>query len=627
MILILVVLSPEPVQKFGAYVSLVLVFFLPGYSLTTALFPGKSDINLKNRLALALALNILLAGLATFVLIHTPRGLNPASLVFSLAILTIGLTIAAYLRWSALPRRSRFSLGYDKGPKKFKRKDRQLTTAIILLILGLIVIVISAYGFVANRSSEKDGITDLYIIKPEGDSAKTITDIKAYDPEILPAIIDNQEHRLVNYTLVLSFNKTTIFSKDFPLEHNKSWQGPISYSFVEPGDMKKLELLLYKEGDFAKPYRTKDLLVNVSKNAINDSEKVNPSGKDSVTLDEEGRFVVLGEVSYNDRESKKSRKTSISSAIDTRTSSDSQNGLLDEEQLNETKKKTKAAPNQEDEFSIKGSSSSNTDNSIQMQSNLVDSKQETIETTPIIGIEINQPDRKMKEIDTSADTETSRTALEVKGDKSQAPLQTAVLDTAEKLGLAIEKSLNLYGADKKDAKSTDLKNTNSIDASLPSNQNVGPSEEKINSKSGALFKDGSLVANEPANPVNAKSNSGSLKTDLAIDSKTANSQSKTANAKTIEEPSVPARKSNAEEQEGSNENKKPQNKKQSEMEKEIDSWVDSRDSSPSDQDKNSYISKNIRYVKEGPSGKAVLGSYGKSYVATGSNSKAPMKLG
>ena len=56
----------------------------------------------------------------------------------------------------------------------------------------------------------------------------------------------------------------TILNEDMTLEHNQTWEKPVSYRLNKTGDFQKLEFLLYKEGNFTAPYRDLHLWVNVS---------------------------------------------------------------------------------------------------------------------------------------------------------------------------------------------------------------------------------------------------------------------------------------------------------------------------------------------------------------------------
>lgn len=76
--------------------------------------------------------------------------------------------------------------------------------------------------------------------------------------------IVNHEYQLVNYSIVLLINNTTMMELEATLDHNETWERPISYKLTDPGDDQKLEFLLYRGGNFTEPYRDLHLWVDVS---------------------------------------------------------------------------------------------------------------------------------------------------------------------------------------------------------------------------------------------------------------------------------------------------------------------------------------------------------------------------
>jgi uncharacterized membrane protein len=609
-LIILVFLSPEPALGPAATIGLAIVFFLPGYSLTVATFPGRSALSSKRRLLFSTIFSIILAAIAALILASTPRGLNADSLVFLLSILALGLTIAAYLRWSALPKRRRYTLGFDERQKSLKSRRRQMTPTFTLIILGLIVIAaVSAIGFVANHNSDKQNLADLVIIEPESKSADTPIDIVAGTPQVITAKIKHQENRLVNYTLVLALNKSTLFSKPISLDPNQSWQGPLNYTINEPGNIKKLSVFLYKERDLAKPYKEAYLMLNVSRNtAINNLKSVNYTKK-SVVLDEKGRFVVMGDLSHSDGENKLSSKHSRPAST---------NLPMEELPEKDIIEKESTVQNQAGKI-IKNPSNSETDNPQQIQPNVDDSQQNFIRTAPIIGIEINQLDANGKGGDITVGDGTLEPILNVKGDKSGEPQQVGVAETTTKIELATEKSLQVSDQDQGQSKSTDIEITNSKDLSQPVSQEAKSSEEKLDGIAKANDQNTEEAKALVGLPINGP-NSGTAQTDQEDKSTLSNVQSRAEDSNSDGMTGSPTSDSGVPKQEGAADNI-AQDEKKSEMEIEIDSWIESGGVTPSNKDENSFITKNIRYVKQGSGGKAVLGRSSRSSAMPETNSQ------
>jgi len=98
---------------------------------------------------MSILLGSLLAALVSLILTFTPRGLQPASVATILSFFTLFLTAVAYARWSALPRRKRFSAGSERGLGRrglMHSSKRAGHYALVLLILLAIAISFAAFA-------------------------------------------------------------------------------------------------------------------------------------------------------------------------------------------------------------------------------------------------------------------------------------------------------------------------------------------------------------------------------------------------------------------------------------------------------------------------------------------------
>lgn len=310
--LVLVLFLPESVITLSAPLGLAMVFLLPGYLLTFALFNGRYDLNLRGEVVLTLVFAIVQAAIIGLVLSFTPRGLQAASLATILALLALFLTAIAYFRWSALPRR-RKAVGL--GSRRGIRPTRLLSTATgfrihrnsAFLFFGLAAVLILAglaftIGSHQNPPGEK-GFTEFQVSWPEG------AERPGAGSESTAAVsIVNREHGLVNYTLQLVLNNTTLFSKKIHLGNNQSWKGPVSFIAGQAG-MQRLDFLLFKDGNFGSPYLEDHLWINASETSenaskeSNDSFRINSSrmavSRNEATAAKQGNKVVVQGVSKN----------------------------------------------------------------------------------------------------------------------------------------------------------------------------------------------------------------------------------------------------------------------------------------------------------------------------------------
>lgn len=338
--LIIVLLSPEQVLTFSAPLVLLLVIPLPGHLFVSSLFPAIDDLEARGRALLTVGSSAAIAALMGLVLNFTPRGLQPASLTIMLSLLALFLAVVSYLRWSALPRRKRLALRSRRSLRNTGILPVPSCTMkhFLLLSLGLAAILaLATSGFdlslLQSPSGEK-GFSEFSVSWPE-------SGVQTGAAGTALVSIINREHSLVNYTLQLEQNNTTLFEKDVHLEHNQSWQEPVSYRLSGPAGSKRLDFLLFKEGDSLYPYREERLLINVSENDSNEPANlsaINLSSEKAAIMEQKSRVVVLGVGDGGSHDSSRSKSSSGSKPsyqTDTKSKKDHEQELIKEELVNE----------------------------------------------------------------------------------------------------------------------------------------------------------------------------------------------------------------------------------------------------------------------------------------------------
>jgi len=92
---------------------LLLVLFLPGYSLIAALFLAKDDLDGIERIALSFGLSIAVVPLLGLALNYTPFGIRLVPILVVLSMFTISLAVVACVRRLGLPEGERFVVVVD----------------------------------------------------------------------------------------------------------------------------------------------------------------------------------------------------------------------------------------------------------------------------------------------------------------------------------------------------------------------------------------------------------------------------------------------------------------------------------------------------------------------------------
>lgn len=259
-------LSDTPVR---IPLGLLMVLFVPGYTLIAALFPRKGDLDGIERVALSFGLSIAVVPLMGLGLNYTPWGIRLTPVVVSISLFTLCMIGVAYIRRASLPQDIRFSVEFRRGIELAKaelmadeksRVDKALTVLLILSILLSVTALV--YVIVTPKQGEK--FTEFYILGPKGKAYDYPTKAIAGNSSTVIVGVVNHEYSIVNYTMNLNFDNSTILKRKMTLEHNQTWEHPVTYVLNHPGDEQKLEFLLYKEDNFTAPYRDLHLWVNVS---------------------------------------------------------------------------------------------------------------------------------------------------------------------------------------------------------------------------------------------------------------------------------------------------------------------------------------------------------------------------
>ena len=98
---VIITVPPLKAMPLRAVVGFPLVLFLPGYSLVSALFPGKDELDVLERIALSIGLSICVVVFVGLGLNYTPLGIRLGPVLLVLSTFTLIFTgISAVRRMS-----------------------------------------------------------------------------------------------------------------------------------------------------------------------------------------------------------------------------------------------------------------------------------------------------------------------------------------------------------------------------------------------------------------------------------------------------------------------------------------------------------------------------------------------
>jgi uncharacterized membrane protein len=251
------------------------VILVPGYLTVLFLFPAFVDIDLYKRIFLCLGSSALLAGLVSLVLWLTPRGLHPASLATILSLLAIFLAAISYIRWSTLPRkrgfvsrsRSKKSLRPAKSRSRILGAGiRDRRKALLLAFAAVCIVGAIALAVSMNLVSSSKGSTILEVSWPREALESQNVPLETGRELVVQARIINHEESSANYTLKLLLNNSSLDVRDLNVAQNETWQGRMGFMIVGGPGQQSLDLQLYREGDYSRPYREEHIEINITEN-------------------------------------------------------------------------------------------------------------------------------------------------------------------------------------------------------------------------------------------------------------------------------------------------------------------------------------------------------------------------
>lgn len=286
------------------------VLFVPGYAFIAALFPEAGDgvrgeaadtdderdsqrrsgIDGIERVALSFGLSIAIVPLLGLVLNFTPWGIRLVPIVVSVSGFTIIMSAVAARRRLAVPEAERFAVPYRAWAGAAKAELLEPETrgdAVLNVLLAVsVVLAVSSVGYAVAVPKQGESFTELYLLT-EGDDGELVAD--GYPTEFergtgSPIVvgIGNQEHRPVNYTLVVELQRVSVQNNSTRVvaerelrrfqprvEHNKTWHRRHVVTPTMTGERLRLAYLLYIGAGPTEPtlnnsYREVHLWVNVT---------------------------------------------------------------------------------------------------------------------------------------------------------------------------------------------------------------------------------------------------------------------------------------------------------------------------------------------------------------------------
>jgi len=256
------------------FLGLLLVLFLPGYALIGALLPAKKDLDGIERALLSLGLSIAVVPVMGFGMNYTEWGIREVPILTGLSVFTLLMCGAAYYRRQQLPETEAFEVPFKASIFALKaelleehrsRADRAISILLVISILASL----GSLAYVIGNHGEEESFTEFYILGPDRMIENYPTNYTLGESGTVVVDITNYEHRNVDYTMEIRLENHSLplpeKQKYISLDHNTSWEEPVTFTPPFEGKNMKLEFLLFNETEKNVPYRNVHLWINVTK--------------------------------------------------------------------------------------------------------------------------------------------------------------------------------------------------------------------------------------------------------------------------------------------------------------------------------------------------------------------------
>jgi uncharacterized membrane protein len=212
----------------GRILTLPLVFILPGYATTAALFTGQA-LKAPKRIVFTLGLSLVIVVLAGLLLNLTPIGLQAGSWAVFLGAITLASSVIALIR------RQRQNLPASGGINAWNI-GLSLPQGLLLGLAALIVCGAFAVSIIGAEHQPYPGFTQLWLVPASGSNQQHTVNIG----------LSNMESTTMEYRLVVNVNGKVVKQwSTIDLNPNGKWDTTLAIPLSSAGSA-KVEADLYR---------------------------------------------------------------------------------------------------------------------------------------------------------------------------------------------------------------------------------------------------------------------------------------------------------------------------------------------------------------------------------------------
>lgn len=245
------------------------VLFFTGYVLLAALFIRKDSISVMERVVFSFGLSIAVVPVIGLILNYTPWGLRLQPVFISIFLFIIVLGIIAVVRRKTVPEEDLFFVPINfrvpGAPQKhnIQSAKKPVDIALNVLLALAILVALGTIIYMITNPRVLEQFTEFYVLGADGKAETYPTKLKLGETAAVTLGVVNYEQKPMKYYIDVAIaGKSVSAIKDISLAEKEKWQQEINIKPAEIGDKRKVEFLLFKEGETA-PYLSLHLWIDV----------------------------------------------------------------------------------------------------------------------------------------------------------------------------------------------------------------------------------------------------------------------------------------------------------------------------------------------------------------------------
>jgi len=261
---------PGGLRPFRILLGVVYVLYMPGYALTSVLFPQSHDLDGVERIGLHLGLSVAWVPLLALLLNGLPGGIGLTSVL--LGELGSVLLFSGIAIWRRQQLRSGAAAALEWQPRqwwhRFSPREQRLWGAAAVLVLGVFVATILTFTVPAKEEQT----TAFYMLGASGLAEGFVRETAVLTDTAVTIGIANHERVAQTYRVEVwvvdawTDTQTQVQTiSEIVLAPGDKVEQPLTWQMAVPGDNQRVDILLFSShsGD-VKPYRQLRLWINVT---------------------------------------------------------------------------------------------------------------------------------------------------------------------------------------------------------------------------------------------------------------------------------------------------------------------------------------------------------------------------